>query len=68
MAPGLLAAFICFAVFLITQIVLVHLIVVTNRLKAMALTWLVLLALYVAMYGPLENAFLALTAGEARPA
>jgi hypothetical protein len=56
MAPGLLAAFICFAVFLITQIVLVHLIVVTNRLKAMALTWLVLLALYVALYGPLENA------------
>ena len=56
MVAGLLAAFICFGVFLITQIALVHLMDVTNRLKAMALTWLVSVALYVALYHPLYNA------------
>jgi hypothetical protein len=56
MVPGLLAAFICFAVFLVTQIALAHLAPATHGLKAMALTWLVLLALYVALYGPLQNA------------
>jgi hypothetical protein len=56
MVPGLLAAFICIAVFLVTQIALVHVMVVTNRLKAMAITWLVLVALYVALYHPLQHA------------
>ena len=56
MIAGLLTAFICFAVFLVTQLALAHLAPATHRLKAMAVTWLVLLALYVALYGPLQNA------------
>ena len=44
------------AVFLVMQIALVHVTVVTNRLKAMALTWLVLVPLYVALYHPLQHA------------
>lgn len=55
MIPGLLAAFICMTLFVVTQIILVHVVTVTRRLKAMALNWLVLLGVYVIIYGQFQR-------------
>ena len=50
MIPGLLAAFLCFGLFLLAIIALFQARPSVHRFGAMALTWLILLAAYIPIY------------------